>query len=29
MLGEDLKDCTSYKSRPQNKQIDNIINVNK
>ena len=29
MWGEDLKGCTLYKARPQNKQIDDIINMNK
>ena len=29
MWGEDLKGCTLYKSRPQNKQIDDVINMNK
>ena len=29
MCGEDLKGCPLYESRPQNKQIDNIINMNK
>ena len=29
MWGEDLKDYTLYKSRPQNEYIDDIINMNK
>ena len=28
MWGEDLKGHTIYKSRPQNKKIDDIININ-
>ena len=29
MWGEDLKGYTFYKLRPQNKYIDDIINMNK
>ena len=29
MWGEDLKGYTLYKSRPQNKQVDDQININK
>ena len=29
MWGEDLKGYTLYNSRPQNKYIDDIINMNK
>ena len=29
MWRKDLKGCNLYKSRPQNKKIDDIINMNK
>ena len=29
MSEEDLEGCTLHKTRPQNKQIDDVINMNK